>query len=722
MSETVTTEGLRLRRDLICQKLEMAPRAMWVLKDPFSKELHYVSEDEFTILKLLNGKRSLKEILTECSRHFATRFVAPDALIRFLADAKRRHLLVTKVSMDMTASTVAANSKPARRSRSGWSRLLAWQLPGIKCNRWLDSVFSYVSPRSIQTAAGIYLAVAVSAALIAVAYLPIIVTNIAEAFASRGSEALIQFFIVIAVAKIIHELAHAFTCRYFGGDCREMGVMLLMGMPCLYCDVSDAWLMPQRYKRVLVSAAGMLAEIGLASAATLVWFFAEDAMLSQWCLVVMTVCSCSTVLVNGNPLMRYDGYFILSDLVSIPNLGQKATQSLRLLVQSWMGREVAPLRAFEDSPPPRWLPAYAMASLLYRAMVFLSLAWFLYQLTAGHHVAAIGIFLGIGLLTATLVPELKSIFAPSHRSFSAFTSTDRKSVWMWCIGVLGLLLLLIPLPRTLVVPMQIQAAESQTIFAGAQGSLQTHVREGDVVSDGDLIATIVQQDLATALVEAESELALLATMRVNLEGIRQSKPELSASLLEAKKAEDAAIERVALIESESSRLSIRSTVAGVVFAEKIAVVKLPHETTEPAFQYSLLDECNQGVLVQPGEPICTIGSKTRREAILLVEQKQASLVHPGQDVRLILAADTHAQVGKVIEVSASPQRDKNSLQPSRVTQSLIKAEHSMYQVRVLLEDYPYPLPVRTTGQARISVEPVSLAARLFRFFLQSIRI
>jgi len=139
---------------------------------------------------------------------------------------------------------------------------------------------------------------------------------------------------VLAGAKLLHELGHAFACKHFGGECREMGLLLLVFTPCLYCDVSDAWMIPNRWRRAAVDAAGMYVEGALAAASTLVWWNSEPGWLNRICLMVMGVCGVSTLVFNGNPLLRYDGYFILSDVLNVPNLWQRS----RAAVQSTAAR------------------------------------------------------------------------------------------------------------------------------------------------------------------------------------------------------------------------------------------------------------------------------------------------------------------------------------------------------------------------------------------------
>ena len=127
----------------------------------------------------------------------------------------------------------------------------------------------------------------------------------------------------LGITKVIHEFGHGLSCKYYGGECHEMGFMLLVFTPCLYCDVSDSWMLPSKWKRMMIGAGGMYIELILASTATFLWWNSHEGLFNQMCLNVMFVSSVSTLLFNANPLMRFDGYYILSDMLEIPNLRTK---------------------------------------------------------------------------------------------------------------------------------------------------------------------------------------------------------------------------------------------------------------------------------------------------------------------------------------------------------------------------------------------------------------
>ena len=181
------------------------------------------------------------------------------------------------------------------------------------------------------------------------------------------------------MTKVLHEFGHGLSCKHFGGECHEMGVMMLVLTPCLYCNVSDSWMLPNRWHRAAIGAAGMYVELVLASICTFIWWFTEPGPLNYICLNVMFICSVSTVMFNANPLLRYDGYYILSDVLEIPNLRQKASTILNRKLGAWcLGLEEP-----EDPFLPKrhqWLFAlFTVASAVYRWVVTFSILVFLEQ-------------------------------------------------------------------------------------------------------------------------------------------------------------------------------------------------------------------------------------------------------------------------------------------------------------------------------------------------------
>ena len=206
---------------------------------------------------------------------------------------------------------------------------------------------------------------------------------------------LLYLWITLGLTKILHEFGHGLTCKHYGGECHEMGMMLLVFSPTLFCDATDSWMLPNKWHRILIASAGMYVEILLSAFAIFLWWNTESGLVHHLCLNVFLVTTFTTVIFNANPLMRYDGYYILSDFLEIPNLRTKATKMLKDKF-AWicLGIESRP-DPFEPETGRNWLALYAIAASLYRVLVLSGILLFLYTFLKPHGLQSIGIALAI---------------------------------------------------------------------------------------------------------------------------------------------------------------------------------------------------------------------------------------------------------------------------------------------------------------------------------------
>src|SRR5207244_3763192 len=153
---------------------------------------------------------------------------------------------------------------------------------------------------------------------------------------------IVYLWAALGCVKIIHEFGHGLSCKAFGGEVHEIGALLLCFSPCMYCNVSDAWTLPSKWKRIIISGAGIYVELIIAAIATFVWWNTPShPFVNNMSLSLMVVCSVSTIVFNANPLMRYDGYYVLADLLEIPNLRDRCNRYLKnLVLDKCLGIEV----------------------------------------------------------------------------------------------------------------------------------------------------------------------------------------------------------------------------------------------------------------------------------------------------------------------------------------------------------------------------------------------
>src|SRR5207302_4058860 len=187
-------------------------------------------------------------------------------------------------------------------------------------------------------------------------------------------------WISLGVVKIIHEFGHGLSCKAFGGESHEMGVLLMCLSPALYCNVTDAWTLADKWKRIIISFAGIYVELIIAAGATFVWWYTPAyPVANNIALCVMVLCSVSTVVFNANPLMRFDGYYILADWLEIPNLREKSNRYLtNLFLEHCLGVEVQP-EPYMDLWRRVLFVVYAVVSYVYKWVVTFTILYFMYN-------------------------------------------------------------------------------------------------------------------------------------------------------------------------------------------------------------------------------------------------------------------------------------------------------------------------------------------------------
>ena len=204
-------------------------------------------------------------------------------------------------------------------------------------------------------------------------------------------------WVALGIVKVIHEFGHGLTCKAFGGEVHEMGALFLVFSPCLYCNVSDAWTLPSKWKRILISFAGIYVELIIASIATFVWWNTPASpFVNNLSLSLMVVCSVSTVVFNANPLMRFDGYYVLADWLEIPNLRERSNRFLqRLAMDICLGIEVQP-EAYMALWRRILFVVYAIISYIYRWVITFSILYFMSRFLKPYKLGVISGMLAMG--------------------------------------------------------------------------------------------------------------------------------------------------------------------------------------------------------------------------------------------------------------------------------------------------------------------------------------
>ncbi len=718
-----------LRTDLKHQPIEMAGETFWVLQDSMSRQMQYVSDREYAILCMLDGKRSVDDLISECRHRFAPDHVSGRAIIAFLADARRRQLIVG----DAVPPNLSDDDDTSPQHR-WWKQPLAIRLPGINPDPVIGPLVDRISwlmrPWFVI---GAFLLV-VTAGVMAMTEFGALAEQISAAARSQTRSWLFILIGVIAATKIVHELAHAIACTLFGAQCRAIGVMLLVGIPVLYCDVSDAWMLPQRSKRILVSAAGMLAELVLAAIATLVWWFTADGVVQNVCVTVMVVCSLSTIVFNGNPLLRYDGYFILSDFVGIPNLSSQSRLAMRDRLQSlFWGLPQMTDRPHIDGQNPsdarrRFLLGYAAASAMYRMIVYSAIAYMIYRLADGYGLGTILALAFVGL-AGTLVA--KSIRKISKRPSVPIALRPSRPVLV-SVSTIGLLsaVALVPLPHSVVAPAMLHPGAARSMYTTIGGHLVQTVGYGEKVQRGQTIAQLNNPDEIQENARLKAECQRLELELDAMQSQRGLATDAGARIPAIREALQSALRQRELHDRQLQQLNLRAPITGTVFATDTHAGPRPMKDriSDPHDERPLTP--NQlGRWVEPGTNMCVIGSPQHRDLVLWVRQQDIPKIRRGQSLTVLLPDQRRGSVtGIITEIAVEPIE---SVERELLVAGLIelragneherKPRDTIYHVRAVLDEHVGAIPTRLTTRARIDVSYASLFDRLARWFHDAFR-
>lgn len=360
--------------------------------------------------------------------------------------------------------------------------------------------------------------------------------------------------LALALAKVLHELAHAYTCKHYGVRVPTMGVALMMMWPLLYTDTSEAWKLTSRRARLAVVGAGVVAEMLLAGLAALLWSLAPEGAFKSALYILAAVTWVSTLAINLNPFMRFDGYYLLMDLADIPNLSERSFAAAR-----WQFRRVV-LGVAVPAPEPQllarvpWLTWYAYATWVYRLVMFIGIAAAVYFF----FFKALGVILFAVEISWFVLRPLWNEMRAWWRLRRHWSGNAARSA-----AVLLLLLLLAALPwRTdVVADGYIQAGLHSRLYAPMPARLeQVLVREGQEVRAGDTLFLLSSPAVDSQLVQLRSRIEGLERQ---LDGaIGNSGLQERSRVLEQELA--AARAEYALQSGERARLVVTAPHAGVV--------------------------------------------------------------------------------------------------------------------------------------------------------------
>jgi putative peptide zinc metalloprotease protein len=615
----------RLRRHARIHRHVYRGQAWYVLEDVANQRVHRFTPATHGVIGLMDGRRSVKELWEIATETLGDDAPTQDEMIRLLAQLHAADVLQSDVPPD-TAELLERFEKRERQALRG--RLLsplAIKVPLIDPDRFLLRCVPMLRPFTGWLGAAIWLAVVVPALFLLGTRWSELTHGVLDRVLQP--QALVLLWLLFPVIKTLHEFGHGLATRLFGGEVHDMGVMLLVFTPVPYVDASSASAFPEKHRRALVASGGMIVEIFLAALAFYLWRSVEPGVVRTLAYNTMLIAGVTTLTFNANPLLRFDGYYILSDLLEIPNLRQRANSYLGYLAERW-------LFGNPDAEPPDaggrerlWLALFAVASFFYRFVVIAFILLFVFDLS-----------LPLGTLMA-VVSAIGWLVMPTWKTLRFLATSPRLAlvrgrafgILLGAVAAVVLLVVVAPLPFRTQAEGVVWAPDEAFVRAGAAGFVtRLAAQPGSRVRTGDLLVETRDPDLD----------ALVAALQARLRGLAVR--EHAARLESAAQAEMIADEihhyrqRLERAEERRGALQIRSGADGVFVVPGAEDVPGRYVEQGQLIGYVLdLDSVTVRAVVRQ-EDIELV--RDRLEAVALRRADRMDEVLEGRLVRLVPAA------------------------------------------------------------------------------------
>ncbi len=632
----------RYRTDLELFPLEPNAAAgdsmQWAVRDPLDRQCYYLGNEEHFLLTHLDGKTTFAEIQTKFESIFAPRTISFSEFQNLVADWAIKGLLVCDpLELGKLKATLGDSGSPKNTNWLGrhFSNPLVIRFRGWDPQRFLnllEPATRFLYSRNFLFASALLFLFAIYVAL---DRLEIIISELAQLPLLFQPQHWLIVVLLIGFTKILHELGHALTCHRYGGRCHEMGVMFLAFIPCLYCNVSDAWTFPRRRQRVAVSAAGILVDLWIAAFCLILWSLTQPGLFHSVCLLLALSGSVNSVLLNGNPLMRYDGYYVISDLLGIPNMRTESQRQARVAFWNFLfGTKTGKIK----EPFSLAMATYGVASGIYLWLVIIVILSGLHFMLKPIHLEIFAVLVGILVIPAQLHGTGKQIKREMKNEFQLRGRRKwRATAAGFLLASLFFLGIMTPFPRRIPAIGVIRPVSVQAIVATNPGSIVQAFRPGEKVESGATVLQLQDTQLDQRLLNLQNRIETLKVKTKAIQVKRTQYENSAETLLLLKQVQESFQNEWEQIKQQKSSLNLTATSAGEFIPDPLLYKKqLPANQQSELEKHlrgtSLLDQDYRGAFIPEGTRIGVIAKPATYEVLLAIEEHWARNVETDADV------------------------------------------------------------------------------------------
>ena len=516
---------------------------------------------------------------------------------------------------------------------------------------------------------------------------------------------LIWLLLIYILLKVVHEFGHGLLCRRFGGQVHDMGIIFLVFRPVPYCDATSSWAFDHRLHRAAVALGGIFVELAFASGAAIIWAnTAAGTITHELAHNTIFVAGLGTLLFNANPLLRFDGYYVLCDLLDIPNLYRRANQQLSYLVQRWVFG-VKQIRPITDRIRESfWLTSYACLAWVYRVFIVIGIIWFVSR--AFFHVGALlAVFALVGWVVLPLARFVRFLAASP-----VLQNVRWRAIGVTTAFVCGIAALtgVIQFDQHIYADAVIKSDQWVQLAADVDGTVEAVlVGDGDTVRAGERILKLTNEPLRF---ERLKMLARIRKATITHDNARLNSPALQS---QAEAEVQALKKRLAILDQQIAALIVRSAADGTIVAPRIRQLK--------------------GAFVERGQMLGRIRSGRQTHVLAVIRQADNLIFHgqqrPTAEVRLI--GDVHHTVNGIVEKISRAGSDELA-HPSMAARAggavrtigegdQIKAAEPLFDVRIAVDRMNSAQPGQR-AKVRFTFDRKPLAQQWWRRVLQVVEL
>ncbi|HVS70410.1 MAG TPA: hypothetical protein VHQ47_04060 [Phycisphaerae bacterium] len=474
----------RLRSTVQISRQHFRSQPWHVVQDHTNNAFFRLAEPAYRFIGLLDGKRSVADAWKLVNEQLGDEAPTQGEVIQLLGQLYTANLLQAEVPADTHTLFLRYKKRRSREVSSYLMNIMFARVPLVDpdafLEKWLPLLGWIFSPIGF-----IVWALLIGGGCYAISEVPNWPTRILDSAGGiLNADNLILLYIAFACIKACHEMGHAISCKKFGrqsgtgGEVHTIGIMFLIFTPVPYVDASSSWALTNKWHRAIVGAAGMWVELAIASVAAMVWANTSGdngqwGWMHAFAYNVMFVAGFSTILFNANPLLRYDGYYMLSDVLEIPNLGQRAKEYIFYLVKKYVWNVRFARNPAYSASEQVWLFWYAIASFLMRAVVSFGIMFYLARVLNGVLIV-LAVAMGVAaIITWVLMPIGKFVHYLATNSELARVRTRAIGTTAVAVGAMLVGIGAIPLPDRSRAQGVVEPVEMREVFAGADGFVES---------------------------------------------------------------------------------------------------------------------------------------------------------------------------------------------------------------------------------------------------------